>query len=61
MKNKILKASVILAVIIFIVAACAADGSSYTPAVVMIVSLIYIILFCKVNRDYLIKKGILLI
>lgn len=58
MKNKILIASVILAVIIFIVAACAADSLSNAPKIVMIVSMIYIFVFCKVNRDYLVKKEI---
>ena len=53
MKNKLLIASVKLAIIIYLISVCALDSESYIPYVTALVSLVYLYMFCRVNKKYL--------
>ena len=56
MKNKILKTSVKLALIILALAICCLDSDSYIPYIVALITLAYLGLFMYANKDRLERR-----
>lgn len=51
LKNIILKSTVAIAFLVFMVSACALDSATWLPAILCLVSFIYIALFYFANSD----------
>ena len=56
LKNKILKATITLAVVAFFIFATALDSQSNIPFVICLVCMLYIGVFAYANREWLRKR-----